>query len=33
VAEGGYIDKGKKVKVIDVESTQLTVRKIEDEDS
>ncbi len=33
VAEGGYIVKGKKVKVIDVESTQLTVRKIEDEDS
>ncbi|MFB0552822.1 MAG: NfeD family protein [Phycisphaerae bacterium] len=33
VAEGGYIDKDKKVKVIDVESTQLTVRKIEDEDS
>jgi membrane-bound ClpP family serine protease len=32
-AEGGYTDKGKKVKVIDVESTQLTVRKIEDEDS
>ena len=33
VAESGYVDKGKKVKVIDVESTQLTVRKIEDEDS
>jgi len=30
VAEGGYVDKGKKVKVIDVESTQLTVRMIED---
>jgi len=30
VAEGGYVDKGKKVKVINVESTQLTVRKIED---
>ena len=30
VAEGGYIDKDKKVKVIDVESTQLTVRMIED---
>lgn len=29
VAESGYIDKDKKVKVIDVESTQLTVRKIE----
>ena len=29
VAEGGYIDKGKKVKVIHVESTQLTVRVIE----
>ena len=29
VAEGGYVDKGKKVKVIDVESTQLTVRMIE----
>ncbi len=26
VAESGYVDKGKKVKVIDVESTQLTVR-------
>ena len=33
VAEGGYVDKDKKVKVIDVESTQLTVRMIEDEDS
>jgi len=30
VAEGGYIDKDKKVKVIDVESTQLTVRMIEE---
>jgi membrane-bound serine protease (ClpP class) len=30
VAEGGYVDKDKKVKVIDVESTQLTVRMIED---
>jgi membrane-bound ClpP family serine protease len=30
VAEGGYVDKGKKVKVIDVESTQLTVRMIEE---
>ncbi len=29
VAEGGYVDKDKKVKVIDVESTQLTVRMIE----
>ncbi len=29
VAESGYVDKGKKVKVIDVESTQLTVREIE----
>jgi len=32
VAEGGYIDKGKKVKVIRVQSTQLTVRVIEQED-
>jgi len=31
VAEGGYVDRGKKVKVIDVESTQLTVRIVEDE--
>jgi len=31
VAEGRYVDKGKKVKVIDVESTQLTVRIVEDE--
>jgi membrane-bound serine protease (ClpP class) len=30
VAESGYVDKGKKVKVINVESTQLTVRIIED---
>jgi len=30
VAEGGYVDKGKKVKIIDVESTQLTVRVIEE---
>jgi membrane-bound ClpP family serine protease len=30
VAESGYIDKGKKVRVIDVESTQLTVRLIEE---
>jgi len=30
VAESGYVDKGKKVKVIDVESTQLTVRIIEE---
>ncbi|MFH1371589.1 MAG: NfeD family protein [Planctomycetota bacterium] len=28
VAESGYVDKGKKVKVIKVESTQLTVRVI-----
>jgi membrane-bound serine protease (ClpP class) len=33
VAESGYVDKEEKVKVIDVESTQLTVRKIEDENS
>ena len=33
VAEGGYVDKDKKVKVIDVESTQLTVRVIEVEES
>ncbi len=33
VAEGGYVDKGRKVKVINVESTQLTVREIEVEDS
>ena len=30
VAESGYVNKGKKVKVINVESTQLTVRIIED---
>jgi len=30
VAESGYVDKGKKVKVIDVESTQLTVRIIDE---
>ncbi len=30
VAEGGYVDKDKKVKVIDVESTQLTVRIVEE---
>ena len=30
VAEGGYVDKGKKVKVINVESTQVTVRIIEE---
>jgi len=30
VAESGYVDKGKKVKIIDVESTQLTVRMIEE---
>ncbi len=29
VAEGGYVDKGQKVKVIDVESTQVTVRALE----
>ena len=33
VAEGGYVDKDQKVKVINVESTQLTVREIEAEDS
>ncbi|MHC4641072.1 MAG: NfeD family protein [Planctomycetota bacterium] len=33
VAEGGYVDKDRKVKVINVESTQLTVRAIEVEDS
>ncbi len=32
VAEGGYVDKEKKVKVINVQSTQLTVREIEVED-
>ena len=30
VAESGYVDNGKKVKVINVESTQLTVRIIEE---
>ncbi len=30
VAESGYVDKGKKVKVINVESTQLTVRIIDE---
>jgi membrane-bound ClpP family serine protease len=30
VAESGYVEKGKKVKVIDVESTQVTVRIIEE---
>jgi membrane-bound ClpP family serine protease len=30
VAESGYVEKGKKVKVIDVESTQLTVRIIDE---
>ena len=30
VAESGYVDKGKKVKIINVESTQLTVRLIEE---
>ena len=30
VAESGYVDKGKRVRVIDVESTQLTVRIIEE---
>ncbi|MBN2592172.1 MAG: hypothetical protein JXA81_01595 [Sedimentisphaerales bacterium] len=30
VAEGGYLDKGKKVKVINVESTQVKVRIIEE---
>ena len=30
VAESGYVDKGRKVKVINVESTQLTVRIIEE---
>jgi len=33
VAESGYVDKEKKVKVINVESTQLTVREIEVEES
>ena len=30
VAESGYVDKGNKVKVIDVESTQLTVRTVDE---
>lgn len=30
VAEGGYVDKGKKIKVIHIEGTQLTVRVIEE---
>ncbi|MGD9109863.1 MAG: NfeD family protein [Phycisphaerales bacterium] len=30
VAEGGYVDNGKKVKVIKVESTQLTVREVQE---
>ena len=30
VAESGYVDKGEKVKVIKVESTQLTVRVVEE---
>ncbi len=30
VAEGGYVDKDKKIVVIDVESTQVTVRVIEE---
>jgi membrane-bound serine protease (ClpP class) len=33
VAEGGYVDKDKEVKVINVESTQLTVREVEVEES
>jgi membrane-bound serine protease (ClpP class) len=33
VAESGYVDKGTKVKVIDVESTQITVRVIEVEET
>ncbi len=33
VAESGYVDKDKKVKVINVESTQLTVRMIEVEET
>lgn len=31
VAESGYVDKGKQVKVIDVESTQVTVRIAEED--
>jgi membrane-bound serine protease (ClpP class) len=30
VAEGGYVDRGKKIKVIRVEGTQLTVRLVEE---
>ena len=30
VAESGYVDKGNKIKVIDVESTQLTVRRVDE---
>jgi membrane-bound serine protease (ClpP class) len=30
VAESGYVDKGKKIKVINVQSTQLTVRTVEE---
>jgi membrane-bound ClpP family serine protease len=30
VAESGYVDRGKKVKIIDVESTRVTVRVIEE---
>jgi membrane-bound serine protease (ClpP class) len=30
VAESGYVDKGKKIEVIDVESTRVTVRVIEE---
>ena len=30
VAESGYVDKGRKVKVVGVESTQLTVRTVEE---
>jgi len=33
VAESGYVDRGKKVKVIQVQSTQLTVRVVEDNSS
>lgn len=33
VAEGGYVDKGNKVKIIDVEHRRLTVREIETEES
>lgn len=31
VAEGGYVEKGQKVKVIDVESTKVTIRVIEEQ--